>query len=407
MTTTLVEPNLLAAHQGAEIIDTYTAMIQSKASLLAQIAEFDQLDYARDLGATSTVAWLIRRLGISQSTAHEYVSVARQLVDFPYLTMMFEEGKISYSAVRLLLKYLTADNEAELVNLALELGYHGLVAALAGKPKARGNNKDTEHYVRFHKDSDGTVSLWAKLNPADGEALAAALKIGHMSFCAEEEELAQLIDDPAADQARRDISGFGLPTGRSMVYALMGMVNMVRTKPTSTLRAPGAHVNIMMTVDGAAYLPNNAGASSAALENIVANALMRLDIVDNSGLVINTGRATRLATDAQVNALMAMWGGQCAMPGCVHRRFMEIHHIKEWANGGMTDMDNLLPLCSGCHSLVSDGIVRIQRDGHNIVFSFQDGSRYVSYDHALPVRDDDYVCAPVPEYRGDSDNFAS
>ena len=161
-----------------------------------------------------------------------------------------------------------------------------------------------------------------------------------------------------------------------------------------------------MTVDGNAYLPNNAGAPSTALENIVSNALMKLNIVDRHGQVLNVGRASRLATDKQVKALMAMWGGQCAMPGCIHRRFMEIHHIREWADGGMTDLDNLLPLCSGCHSLVTDGYARIQRDGHNIVFDFGDGSRYVSYSHSLPVREDDYECMPVPEDGGDGDSFA-
>lgn len=418
MTALLAEPNLLAAHMGAGIIDTYTRMMRCKASLLAQIAEFDNLGLAQDLGATSTGAWLIRTLGISHSTAHEYVAVARQLENFPYLKLMFEEGKLSYSVVRLLLKYLTPENEVELVNRAMELGYHGLEHALAGKPK-KGTGEDyPEHYLRLSQDENGDVNVWGKLNAADGEALAAALKIGHLAYCAEEEELAELIDEAGIanlyDQkieeekelAKRDKSSFGLPTGRAMMYALMGMVNIVRTNPKNTLRAPAAQVNVMMTVDGNAYLPNNAGAPSTALENIVSNALMKLNIVDRHGQVLNVGRASRLATDKQVKALMAMWGGQCAMPGCIHRRFMEIHHIREWADGGMTDLDNLLPLCSGCHSLVTDGYVKIQRDRHNIVFDFRDGARFVSYSHSLPVRDDDYECMPVPEDGGDSDSFA-
>ena len=177
----------------------------------------------------------------------------------------------------------------------------------------------------------------------------------------------------------------------------MGIVNMARTKPISTLRAPGAHVNVMMTVDGRAYLPNNAGATTETLEHLVSNALVRLDTVSNQGLILNTGRATRLATDGQVNALMAMWGGQCASPGCTHRRFIEMHHIRDWAEGGMTDLDNLLPLCSGCHSLVTEGYTTITRHGDEIVFEFRDGSKYVSYNHSLPVRNDGYETADFDE----------
>ena len=69
-----------------EIVATYVTVVRSKARLLILIGDFDHMGLANECGATSTAAWLIRRLGVSESTAHEYVSVARQLNDFPYLT---------------------------------------------------------------------------------------------------------------------------------------------------------------------------------------------------------------------------------------------------------------------------------------------------------------------------------
>ncbi|MCQ4620854.1 DUF222 domain-containing protein [Corynebacterium genitalium ATCC 33030] len=400
-----------------EIVATYVTVVRSKARLMVLIGDFDQMGLANECGATSTAAWLIRRLGVSESTAHEYVSVARQLNDFPYLTEMFLDGNLSYSAVRLLLKYLTADNEFELVKMGMELNYHGLESALAGKQKPNeAKEEGREYYLRLKQEADGGLKLWGRLNAADGEAFKAALKIGHLASAAEDGELEKLLGgdgvvdnekvdelihekekDEEARQAKREVSGFGLPTPRALVFSLMGIVNMARTKPISTLRAPGAHVNVMMTVDGRAYLPNNAGATTETLEHLVSNALVRLDTVSNQGLILNTGRSTRLATDGQVNALMAMWGGQCATPGCTHRRFMEMHHIRDWAEGGMTDLDNLLPLCSGCHSLVTEGYTTITRNGHEIVFEFRDGSKYVSYNHSLPVRNDGYETADLNE----------
>jgi len=71
-----------------------------------------------------------------------------------------------------------------------------------------------------------------------------------------------------------------------------------------------------MQVRKGVYLPNNAGVASEGLANLVANALVRLDTVDGRGLIINAGRSTRLATDGQIRSLLAMWGGQSAMPGC-------------------------------------------------------------------------------------------
>ena len=63
-------------------------------------------------------------------------------------------------------------------------------------------------------------------------------------------------------------------------------------------------------------MPNNVGASSKAIASLLANADVRLSTVNSDGLILNTGRKQRLAMNGQVNALLAMWGGQCAAPGC-------------------------------------------------------------------------------------------
>lgn len=408
-----------------DIVAEYVSLMRSRARILRMIGEFDRRNLAEECGASSTATWMMRRLGMSESTAHEHVYVARQMENFPYLAEMFAAGNLSYSALRLLLKYLTSENEVELVEMGMQLGYAGLESALAGREKAGQEREDKDCYLRVKKDEEGYLKFWGRLNPVDGESFCAALKIGHLAFAATEDELTELAgedgyvdEDKLASlmqskeeaeekrQAKRDVSGFGLPTGRAMVHSLMGMVNMVRTTPKSTLRAPGAQVAVMMTVDGRAYLPNNAGATSKGLENLVANALVRLDTVDNRGMIINAGRSSRLATDGQIRSLLAMWGGQCAMPGCTHTRFMEFHHMEEWANGGLTDMDNLIPLCSACHSLVTEGFAQVTRHANEIVFDFGDGSRYVSYNYSLPVRNDDYEVRKV-EDRGWADSFAS
>ena len=50
-------------------------------------------------------------------------------------------------------------------------------------------------------------------------------------------------------------------------------------------------------------------------------------------------------------------------------------------------MDNLLPLCSSCHSLARHGSAKIwERNGH-IHYRFADGSRYAAYNRAHPVRE--------------------
>ncbi|MEC4356496.1 DUF222 domain-containing protein, partial [Klebsiella pneumoniae] len=199
------EPELRAEVLAEEIVARYRSMMRSKAGLLEMIGEFDHRGLAQECGASSTATWLMRRLGISESSAHEYVYVARQLLNFPYLAEMFAAGTLSYSALRLLLKYLTPENEVELVEKGMELGHNGLECALAGREKAGDDKPKKEYYLRMAKEEDGDLTLWARLNHVDGDAFCAALKIGHLAFAASEEELSSLIgEDGYVDPAKLD-----------------------------------------------------------------------------------------------------------------------------------------------------------------------------------------------------------
>ena len=69
---------------------------------------------------------------------------------------------------------------------------------------------------------------------------------------------------------------------------------------------------------------------------------------------LDLGRTTRLANRAQRRALRALYA-TCAIPGCTVRYdHCKLHHITWWRNGGTTDLDNLLPVCSHHHNRIHD-----------------------------------------------------
>jgi len=51
----------------------------------------------------------------------------------------------------------------------------------------------------------------------------------------------------------------------------------------------------------------------------------------------------------------------CRFPGCTHDRFVDAHHIRHWANGGETSLDNLALLCRRHHRLVHEGGFGVER----------------------------------------------
>jgi hypothetical protein len=69
---------------------------------------------------------------------------------------------------------------------------------------------------------------------------------------------------------------------------------------------------------------------------------------DSVGNVLNIGRRSRIIPPAMSRALAIRDGG-CQFPGCSETRYVEGHHIKHWADGGNTKLDNLVTLCRHHH----------------------------------------------------------
>jgi len=104
-------------------------------------------------------------------------------------------------------------------------------------------------------------------------------------------------------------------------------------------------------------------------------------VVVRNGVVLhapgemNLGRSTRLANRAQRRVLRGLYA-TCGVPGCrASFAFTKIHHVRWWRDGGLTDLDNLLPLCSKHHHLVHEGgwVLELRPD-RTLIISLPDGT---------------------------------
>ena len=95
---------------------------------------------------------------------------------------------------------------------------------------------------------------------------------------------------------------------------------------------------------------------------------------DVEGNTLDVGRKTRAIPLAIRRALVAR-DVTCRFPGC-HNRFVQGHHLKHWANGDETKLDNLCNLCHYHHHLVHDGGYRIEVPaGGQLAFYRPNGAR--------------------------------
>ena len=62
--------------------------------------------------------------------------------------------------------------------------------------------------------------------------------------------------------------------------------------------------------------------------------------------------------------------------GAGRTRFCDGHHLKHWANGGETKLDNLITLCGFHHRLVHEGGYGVRRTDDGVfIFTRPDGTR--------------------------------
>jgi hypothetical protein len=92
-----------------------------------------------------------------------------------------------------------------------------------------------------------------------------------------------------------------------------------------------------------------------------------------AGEALNIGRKSRSIPPATRRALQRRDGG-CRFPGCSCHRFVDAHHVVHWADGGETNMDNLVLLCRRHHRLVHEGGFGVGCNSAGVIqFTYPDG----------------------------------
>jgi hypothetical protein len=127
-----------------------------------------------------------------------------------------------------------------------------------------------------------------------------------------------------------------------------------------------AHQDRCHLDDGPAITPD-------ALALIGCNATISTMIHDLSGAIIDVGRRTRKPPPALRRALRERDRGRCRYPGCASRR-TDAHHIRHWANGGQTNLANLISFCKGHHRLVHEKNYIIAATAAGFAFYTKDGT---------------------------------
>ncbi len=337
-----------------EQIATLSAQLQvATYRLLVLLQEFDEIGGWAEPGLKSCAHWLSWRIGLSAGAAREKIRVARALAKLPLISEAMSKGEISYSKVRAVTRVATPDNEEDLLEIALG-GTAGQVERIVRAwrkidletEKEDAVEKEERAEFSTYTDDDGMVIVRGRLPAEIGAVFLKAL-------------------EAASDVVYRN------DTERPLEHRQVEALKLISEAALKGELDPGTsadryqvviHVDEQVLEDpnkpGQSALEGGVGVSAETSRRIACDASIVEMKHDEKGNVLDVGRKTRTIPPA-IRRALDVRDPTCVWPGC-HSKYVQAHHLKFWAEGGGTKLNNLCNLCHYHHHMVHDGDYRVE-----------------------------------------------
>ena len=338
------------------------------ASRLALLAEVDRRGaVGRATGATSTAAWL-RSTGVGAGAAVREVELAGGLTRHEATRDALTSGGITADQAAVIsgaLDRMSDDVGAEVVAAAERrlldnaarldpTGLRKFAAAQAARvdPHGSGDLAARERRMRARRDltisreRDGMHRVAGLLDPEGAAHVVTAL-----DALARPRPSTEQGPDPRTPGQRR----------ADALVELAQLASMADRLPDSggvrpTVLVTIEHDALRGAVSDAGLLTGGPLAEPISVETVrkvACDAGILPAVLGGRSAVLDLGREERTATRWQRYALVLRDGPTCAFPGCDRpAAWTKAHHLVHWAEGGRTDLDNLVLICGAHHDCV-------------------------------------------------------
>jgi hypothetical protein len=336
-----------------------------------------------------------------------------------------------------LTRVATTENEGELLEFACGAPTNQLERMVrAWKRRNRADEAEEErarHASRgfsVFPDEEGMYMVRGRLTPEVAAALMRAIEAASDALHREPVNPWASDADAARQAAQRRADALGLlaeralaagfgetgvggaPAGEGAAHAheagALGAAAPTRPSPSpapvSGTRAQRYQVVLHVDADtlsedaepGRSHLEDGTRVSAETSRRLACDASVVRVVHREDGSILDLGRKTRTISPALRRALDVRDQG-CRFPGC-GRRFTDAHHVRHWADGGSTSLENCLLLCRFHHRLVHEEGWRIEWWGTGKpMFTSPKGEMRFDGGWEAPHLPDDVVGALVSE----------
>ena len=394
-----LDPESLSAAALEDEIHTLNASITVATwRLLMLIAELDRRRAWQQWGVISFAHWLNWKCGIDLGAAREKVRVARALENLPLVNDALARGELSYSKARAITRVATPESQDYLLMIAR----HGtashvekLVRAYRHverlQESARARSAHAQRALRWNFEDDGSMVITVRLPAEQGALVVQAI---HAAVDAQwrerdgadrEQELADNVSAEASAASSPSSNSFDnaeSPVSARRADALCHVAEQFLAHEAVTSRQAERY-QVVVHVDRAVlsehghgdccHIEHGSAIAAETARRLVCDASVVTLEESGDGEPLNIGRRSRTIPPAIRRALAHRDKG-CRFPGCLNHLYVDAHHIRHWADGGETRLDNLVLACRHHHGLLHEGGFTVaRRDDGKLLFFRPDG----------------------------------
>lgn len=203
--------------------------------------------------------------------------------------------------------------------------------------------------LSLHDNDDGTITGHFTVPTAQGQLLRKIL---------------ETITSPRRGRLGASQAQVGDTTGITTDWARArgeAFCELIEHLPTDHLHPKTAATLVVTVAEDAlrdalrvAHLDTGGVLSAGEARRLACTSGLLPAVLGGASLPLDLGRSSRLFSEAQRTAL-GLKHRTCAADGCERSyAWSELHHLDEWAKGGVTDLDNALALCHFHHRRIHD-----------------------------------------------------
>jgi Domain of unknown function (DUF222)/HNH endonuclease len=337
------------------------------AALVGVIGEVIRAGAWQGFGIRSPEHWVVWRCGVSPGRARRLVRIARALDALPATSTLFQAGSLGEDQTALIVRHTDAEHDAQVAELAPSLTVPQLRRVLPSVPRNEPDPPDDQgdddesdvpdarcrRSVRFAHGDDGMWWCSVRLPSDQGALVQKALEVGR------DHEFRLRHPD------RKDAGHGGDPADVSWADGLLRLAHAgldALDVATTAGRPPGERTQVILHLDADRIVPPRLHLGPVLPPNIgdylSCDASVRYLLLRH-GRPIAMGRRER-TVGARLRTVIEHRDGGCRVPGCDQARWLHIHHLRHWKDGGRTDSDNLFALCPAHHRMVHQGLLTIE-----------------------------------------------